>query len=139
MDDTIVYQNVNVGEGRVSPDGGATFEGVLAQVDAQRGGTIISDGLAYYVSLQRLVLSTRLPTLIAELAVPTATDTVYKITMVVILSSAFTFTAALRLPKLGPDLKLQNGAAAGRLRLCGQHRAIYRNVERSADQGVGRV
>ena len=61
MDDTIVYQNVNVGEGRASPAGGSTFEGVLAQVDAQRGGTIISDGLAYYVSLQRLVLSTPCP------------------------------------------------------------------------------
>ena len=72
MDDTIVYQNVIVGEGRAAPDGGSTFEGVLAQVDAQRGGTIISDGLAYYASLQRLVLSTRLPTLIAELAVPTS-------------------------------------------------------------------
>ena len=108
LDDTIVYQNVNVGEGRARPGGGTTFEGVLAQVDAQRGGTIISDGLAYYVSLQRLVLSTRLPTLIAELAVPTATDTVYQITMVVSTGDTpHTFTAAPRLPKPAADLKPQ--------------------------------
>ena len=109
MDDTIVYQNVIVGEGRAAPDGGSTFEGVLAQVDAQRGGTIISDGLAYYASLQRLVLSTRLPTLIAELAVPTSSATVYELTMVVTTGgTAYTYTRPMLLPRRPPaQLKVQ--------------------------------
>ena len=109
MDDTIVYQNVIVGEGRAAPDGGNTFEGVLAQVDAQRGGTIISDGLAYYASLQRLVLSTRLPTLIAELAVPTSSATVYELTMVVTTGgTAYTYTRPMLLPRRPPaQLKVQ--------------------------------
>ena len=109
MDDTIVYQNVIVGEGRAAPDGGNTFEGVLAQVDAQRGGTIISDGLAYYASLQRLVLSTPLPTLIAELAVPTQLDTVYTMSATVSFGPTVygPATAPLRLIKRPQDYKVQ--------------------------------
>ena len=66
-EDTLVYQNIFVGQGRSVDDGGGTFEPVLAQTEVQRGGQIVGEGLNYFVSLQRLVLTTRLPVLIAEL------------------------------------------------------------------------
>ena len=63
-DDTLIYLNQVVGEGRSSTRG--SFDAALAQVDTQRGGAIIEDGLDYYVGLQRLVLNTPLPLLIGE-------------------------------------------------------------------------
>ena len=82
-DDTLIYLNQVVGQGRVVQPGGAVVEGVLAQVETQRGGAIVGDGLDYYVGLQRLVLNTRLPTLIGELALPSPNGTklVYSLTI----------------------------------------------------------
>ena len=68
-DDTIVYQNLVVGQGQAQPDGGGAFEGVLAQTDTQRGGVIVPNGLDYYVGIQRLVLNTRLPLLLGEMVI----------------------------------------------------------------------
>ena len=82
-DDTLIYLNQVVGLGRAVEPGGATVQGVLAQVETQRGGAIVGDGLDYYVGLQRLVLNTRLPTLIGEMALPSPNGTklVYSLTI----------------------------------------------------------
>ena len=69
-DDTLIYLNQVVGQGRAVQPGGSVVEGVQAQVETQRGGAIVGDGLDFYVGLQRLVLNTRLPTLIGEMVVP---------------------------------------------------------------------
>ena len=69
-DDTLIYLNQVVGQGRAVQPGVTSVEGVLAQVETQRGGAIVGDGLDFYVGLQRLVLNTRLPTLIGEMVVP---------------------------------------------------------------------
>ena len=58
----LIYHNVAVAEGSI--------DGVVAEVDTQRGGAILADATQYYASLQRLVLSTSLPTFIPELQVP---------------------------------------------------------------------
>ena len=82
-EDTLVYQNIFVGQGRSVDVGGGTFESVLAQTDVQRGGQIVGEGLNYFVSLQRLVLSTPLPTLIAELGgEPNGVDLAYTLELV---------------------------------------------------------
>ena len=82
-DDTLIYLNQVVGLGRAVEPGGATVQGVLAQVETQRGGAIVGDGLDYYVGLQRLVLNTRLPTLIGEMTLPppNGTQLVYSLTI----------------------------------------------------------
>ena len=83
-DDTLVYLNQVIGEGRSFASGSSsTFDGVLAQVDTQRGGAIVEDGLDYYVGLQRLVLNTPLPILIGEMALPSTdgVSLVYSLTI----------------------------------------------------------
>ena len=97
-DDTLVYLNQVVGEGH-SATRGASFDAVLAQVDTQRGGSIVEDGLDYYVGLQRLVLNTPLPLLIGELALPSVdgVSLVYSLTLAS-TAPGFLATARFRLP-----------------------------------------
>ena len=43
-DDTLIYLNQVVGQGRAVQPGGSSVEGVLAQVETQRGGAIVATG-----------------------------------------------------------------------------------------------
>ena len=97
-DDTLVYLNQVVGEGRSSA-GGSSFDVALAQVDTQRGGAIVADGLDYYVGLQRLVLNTPLPILIGELALPSVDGVSLAYSLTITTSApGFQARAFFRLP-----------------------------------------
>ena len=91
---TIIFLSGRVAQSTMG--GGGKFEAVLAQTDVQRGGQIVGDGLHYYVSLQRLVLSTPLPVLIGELGPePNGVDLAYELEIAGTIGGAAVSTKAI--------------------------------------------